>query len=74
MNGIPLQSSYIVVPSSETRQSGILKLSLEGMLSLSVEKVPEDNSTSGTMPFDFRVKSAYTSPDRGAFAFNTPKL
>ena len=37
MNGIPLQSSSIVVPSFDTRQSGILKLSLEGMLSLSGE-------------------------------------
>ena len=74
MNGIPLQSSYIVVPSSETRQSGILKLSLEGMLSLSVEKVPEDNSTFGTMLFVFKVKSAYTSPDKGALAVRLPKL
>ena len=74
MNGIPLQSSSIAVPSFETRQSGILKLSLEGMLSLSGEKFPEDSVTSGTMPFVFKVKSAYTSPDRGAFAFKTPKL
>ena len=74
MNGIPLQSSYIVVPSFDTRQSGILKLSLEGMPSFSGEKFPEDSVTSGTVLFVFKVKSAYTSPDKGALAFKTPKL
>ena len=75
MNGIPLQSSCTVVPSLDTLQSGILKLSFVMMLSPAFPKLPEESSMSGTTPPRvFLVKSAYTSPESGAAAVRLPKL
>ena len=66
MNGIPLQSRVIVVPSPPILHSGILKSSSRPKTSYSFPKFPEDSVTSGTVPPDaFLVKIANTSPDRG---------